>query len=83
VSGNSLILLRAAVNALQHEIYRQNEAKTVKNPYKSTLKSGDPSRIRTCNPRRRNPLLVQVSHSHRKANGFVCTAGHRLTTETP
>jgi hypothetical protein len=46
VSGNSLILLGAAVNVLQHEIYRENEAKTVKNPYKSIVKSGDPSRTR-------------------------------------
>src|SRR6266403_3587233 len=44
---------------------------------------GGPSRTRTCNPRSRNPLLVQVSHSHRKAKDYVCAADHRLTTETP
>jgi hypothetical protein len=43
----------------------------------------DPSRIRTCNPRSRNPLLIQVSHSHRNAKSYVCAADHRLTTETP
>jgi hypothetical protein len=34
--------------------------KTQRNPYFTGLSTGDPSRIRTCNPRSRNPLLYPV-----------------------
>src|SRR6202051_3087879 len=39
---------------------RQAIAETTGKPYKSGLRIGDPSRIRTCNPRSRNPLLYPV-----------------------
>jgi hypothetical protein len=59
--GNPLISLGPAVNGLQHETDQKNGDETARNPYFSGLTAGDPSRIRTCNPRSRNPLLFQAS----------------------
>jgi serine/threonine protein kinase len=60
VPGNSLIYLVPARNTLQHENRQKNEAETARNPYFTGLSIGDPSRIRTCNPRSRNPLLDRM-----------------------
>ena len=46
--------------ALQHGIGRWSEAETARSPYCIGIGGGDPSRIRTCNPRSRNPLLYPV-----------------------
>jgi hypothetical protein len=57
--GKPLISLVPARSGLQHRISRKNEADTARNPYFMGLSVGDPSRIRTCNPRSRNPLRVE------------------------
>src|SRR5471030_517963 len=58
--GNPLISLECLSSALQHEKAERTKAETAGNPYKSGLRLGDPNRIRTCNPRSRNPLLYPV-----------------------
>jgi hypothetical protein len=57
---NPLISLKPLREGLQHENPQKNEGKTARNPYLMGGSSGDPSRIRTCNPRSRNPLLYPV-----------------------
>src|SRR5258705_13870040 len=65
--GKSLISLVSARNVLQHENDLQNEAETARNPLFAGVFVGDPSRIRTCNPRSRNPSLGRPPTDHRNS----------------
>jgi hypothetical protein len=58
--GKTLKLLVTHCDGLQHESGARTKPKRARSPLFTDKIVGDPSRIRTCNPRSRNPLLYPV-----------------------
>jgi hypothetical protein len=79
-TGNPIIdLIKAADAALDAYRWADHNLRGARDQFVQTTEdfSGDPSRIRTCNPRSRNPLLYPVElwdHPATRSRGLHSTA---------